>query len=302
MRAGKLGDIKLVHGIVHKDRPPVPLSNENKIPASVNYEMWCGPANIEDVTRSKFHYHWHWLWRFGNGALGNNGIHRVDVARIALDLKGYGDLVLSLGDRYGAKDSGDTPNNMLTLHKFGDTWVLQDILGLNPEPYQGMENAVVFYGTKGTIVYKSGYAALVDDKFKPIKRFDGKQRDHYYNFLQAIREKDPSIIRGDLEEGIISSDLCHFGNASYRAGKQHPIEDARAVLQELQVPDFVYNRLDALIRNLDQNGAEKTIVIGETLELGDVGAQKPILNTTVADKYLSETYRKGFEYPTPDQV
>lgn len=150
--------------------------------------------------------------------MGNNGIHRIDAARIALDLKGYGEKVISMGGRYGVADSGETPNNMLTLHKFENIWILQDILGLKPEPYQGMENAVIFYGTKGTIVYKSGYAALVDENFKVIEKFEGKQLNHYYNVLLAIRKKDASLLRGDLDQGLVSSELCHFGNISYRVG------------------------------------------------------------------------------------
>lgn len=302
MRAGKLGHIGLVHCIVHKDRAPVPLSNENKIPDSVDYDIWCGPADVEDVTRSKFHYHWHWLWQFGNGALGNNGIHRIDAARIALDLKGYGDLVVSLGDRYGPKDSGETPNNMLTLHKFGDTWILQDILGLKPEPYHGIENGVVFYGTKGTIVYKTGYAALVDENFAEIERFEGKQYNHYYNFLKAIRDKNASVIRGDLAEGILSSDLCHFGNASYRLGKPGTLDEASYLFGELNVPPMVQTRLEALRRNLEQNGIDPGIVIGDVLELGEVGSHEPVLNNPSAAQYLKANSRKGYALPPPDKV
>jgi predicted dehydrogenase len=27
------------------------------------------------------HYNWHWFWDFGNGELGNNGIHMIDILR-----------------------------------------------------------------------------------------------------------------------------------------------------------------------------------------------------------------------------
>jgi len=289
MQEGGLGEVELVHCIIHKDRPMVPsVAAQSKIPKTVDYDLWCGSRAKQDVTRSKFHYHWHWLWDFGNGALGNNGIHRIDVARIALNLKGYGEKVVSLGGRYGPADSGETPNNMLGLHKFGKTWVLQDVLGLKPAPYKGMENAVVFYGTKGTIVYKTGYAALVDEQFNEIRRFDGKQLNHYYNFLLAIRKNDSSLIRGTLDEGLISGDLCHFGNASYRtAKKESSFESAEKLLQDLKVPSFVLERLNALQQNLTENNEKHVIRIGEVLELGEVGAKKPVLNTTAADAFLT---------------
>jgi len=301
MRAGKLGDITLVHCIVHKDRPQVPLSNSTVIPKTVNYDLWCGPAAMDDVTRSKFHYHWHWLWRLGNGALGNNGIHRVDAARIALDLKGYGDLTVSMGGRYGPQDSGETPNNMLTLHKFGGTWVLQDILGLNPKPFHGLENAVVFYGTKGTIVYKTGYAALVDKKFKEVERFEGKQLNHYADFLTAVKANQPDAVRGDLAEAILSGDLCHFGNISYRVGRDASFDDARAVLDELKVPPMVSERLTALEENLAQNDVAKEIVIGDVLHHTDDPA-KPFGDHPAAQALLSTPYREGYVLPDKDSV
>jgi predicted dehydrogenase len=301
MRSGKLGDITLVHCIVHKDRPPVPLSNTNNIPKSVDYDIWCGPAEMDDVTRSKFHYHWHWLWRLGNGALGNNGIHRIDGARMALDLKGHGDLTLSMGGRYGPKDSGETPNNMLTLHKFGDTWILQDILGLKPKPFHGLENAIVFYGSKGTIVYKTGYAALVDGDFKEIERFEGKQQNHYDDFLKAVAKDDPKAVRGDLAEAILSGDLCHFGNISYRVGKLSNFDDAAHQLRDLKVPEIVSDRLNALKENLDQNGLGPEIMIGDVLYHSDNMAN-PVGNNPAAINLLSTTYRKGYALPTVADV
>lgn len=301
IRAGKLGEVELVHCIVHKDRPPTPLANESKIPATVDYDIWCGPAERMDVTRSKFHYHWHWLWEYGNGALGNNGIHRIDAARIALDLKGFGDLVLSCGGRYGPADSGETPNNMLTLHKFEDTWILQDILGLAPKPFHGMENAVIFYGTEGTIVYKTGYAALYDENFREVERFEGKQLNHYYNFLEAVRANDQSIARGSLEQGILSGDLCHLGNISYRAGRLADFAAVRAEFDKINAPEFVYERLDALEENLLDNKVAPEIVLGKTLWLKD-DPVNPILRNKAASVMLYRHYREGFKLPAPEDV
>lgn len=301
MRSGKLGKVELVHCITHKDRPPTPIAKESKIPLTVDYDLWCGPAPMDEVTRSKFHYHWHWLWRFGNGALGNNGVHRIDAARIALHLKGYGEKVLTVGGRYGPPDSGETPNNSLTVHKFGQTWILQDVLGLNPKPFHGIANAVIFYGSEGTIVYKSGYASLVDEEFKPTKRFKGKQLNHHYNFLLAIRENDQSVARGELQEGILSSDLCHIANISYRVGTKGTMSAARTALLDLDVPAMVMERFDALEENLTENKLDKEIIIGETLDLQN-NQEKPFVNNPAATALLATDYREGFELPAPHEV
>ena len=300
MRNGELGEIELVHCLIHKDRPAVPLSDKSSIPASVDFDLWCGPAETSEVLRSKFHYHWHWLWEFGNGALGNNGIHRIDAVRIALDLKGYGDLVLSCGGRFGPGDSGETPNNQLTLHKFGKIWVLQDVLGLLPKPYKGIENGIIFYGTKGNIVYQAGYATLHDLEGNQIRRFEGKQLNHYQNFLDAVRANDITAARGDLKEGIISSDLCHFGNISYRVGSPASDQEIADQIKDLGAPAFVLERLEALRSNLTDNGIDEAITLGRVLHLSDEG--EPIRNDPEASTLLNRTYREPFVVPSPDQV
>lgn len=300
MLAGGIGEIRLVHCLTHKDRPAVPRASESKIPPTVDFDLWCGPAEKSEVTRSKFHYHWHWLWEFGNGALGNNGIHRIDAVRFALGLKGYGDLVLSCGGRFGPPDSGETPNNMLTLHRYGKVWILQDILGLAPKAFMGIENGIIFYGSKSNIIYKSGYAALHDLNGAEIRRFPGKQLNHFQNFLDAARKADRAAVRGDLNEGIISSDLCHFGNISYRTGAQATDEEIGACLKSLGVPPMVLERLAAQRANLTDNGLSDRMVLGRTLKLSDTG--DPIVGEPAASALLTRKYRAGFEVPLPDQV
>ena len=300
MRAGKLGRIIGVHCLIHKDRPPMPLSNDNKIPASVDYDLWCGPAPKTELTRSKFHYHWHWFWDYGNGALGNNGVHRIDAARIALDLKGPGDLALSIGGRFGPRDNGETPNNQLTLHRFGDIWVLQDVLGLKPRPFRGVENGLLFHGTEGTILYKSGKASLLDDAGKPASVFEGSQENHHRNFVDAALAGKPDAARGDLHEAVISSDLCHLGNISYRLGQPADDADITATLSGLEVPDFVLERLQAQRANLQQNGLHDRMILGRVLRPAASG--DPLGHDAEARALGRNSYRSPYTLPAPDAV
>ncbi len=277
MRSGKLGPISLVHCIIHKDRPPLPLSNAVEIPETVNYDLWLGPRPDRPVVRSKFHYHWHWFWDFGNGALGNNGIHRIDAARLALDLKGRGDLVLSIGGNFGPVDRIETPNTQLCLHRFGDTWVLQDVLGVRPEAYRGMENAVVFHGTEGVIVYKSGVATLCRPDFTEVSTFEGKQENHFSAFFAAIRGNKAAESHAMLDEAILSSDLCHFGNISHRTGEPLDDETILAELAELKVPGFVVDRFQAMRANIRAAGdGDAKLTFGTLLYLQD--GEQPFRN------------------------
>ncbi|MFZ1468678.1 MAG: Gfo/Idh/MocA family oxidoreductase [Paracoccaceae bacterium] len=298
MRSGKLGPISLVHCIIHKDRPSLPMTNEVKVPDSVDYDLWLGPRPDRPVTRSKFHYHWHWFWDFGNGALGNNGIHRIDAARLALDLPGRGDLTLSIGGRFGQPDMSETPNTQLCLYRFGDTWVLQDVLGVKPVAYRGMENAVVFHGSDGVILYKSGVATLCQPDFTPISTFEGGQQSHYTAFLKAIRENKATQCYAALDQAITSSDLCHFGNISHRTGAEADDATILAELKTLAVPDFVIDRFHAMRDNIRSAGeGEAALTLGQALHMQE-GAV-PFRNASAeAMAQLAPEERAPFALPT----
>jgi predicted dehydrogenase len=302
MRSGKLGPISLVHCVVHKNRPPLPLTNDVVIPESVNYDLWLGPRPDQPVTRSKFHYHWHWFWDFGNGALGNNGIHRIDAARLALDLKGRGDLAFSIGGKFGAYDVAETPNTQLCLYRYGDTWVMQDILGIAPEPFRGMENAVIFHGSEGKIVYQTGKAVLCDNDYNPISEFDGGQASHYELFLKDIREKKAAEALALLEEAVVSSDLCHFGNISHRVGEKASDATILASLERLNVPSFVIERFHAMRDNIRAAGnGDEQLTMGDMLKLRD-GPEPLIGASDQALALLQSAERAPFTLPTIAQL
>lgn len=79
---GGLGKIKYVKGLCYKPRASIGKGGGGEIPTGTNYDLWCGPAQIEKpLRRKRFHYDWHWFYAYGNGDMGNQGIHQMDVAR-----------------------------------------------------------------------------------------------------------------------------------------------------------------------------------------------------------------------------
>src|SRR2546426_6346031 len=115
---GKLGEVKLARSIVYGRRDSIGGPAGCEIPASVDYNLWVGPAAMVPLTRPKFHYDWHWFWNTGNGELGNNNIHSTDVCRWGLGVTGLGRTVLSYGGRLGYTDAGGTPNTQGGVHQF----------------------------------------------------------------------------------------------------------------------------------------------------------------------------------------
>ncbi len=84
---GTIGDVYMARALCYKWRPSIGHAKEEPVPAGVNYDLWTGPAPLKPFTRNRFHYNWHWIWDTGNGEVGNQAIHEIDIARWGLDVR-----------------------------------------------------------------------------------------------------------------------------------------------------------------------------------------------------------------------
>src|SRR5256885_10195193 len=80
--------------------------------------------------RAKLHYDWHWTWDYGNGDLGNQGIHEMDKARWGLGKSELPRSVVSIGGRFGYVDDGETANTQLCVFAYGDRELIFEVRGL----------------------------------------------------------------------------------------------------------------------------------------------------------------------------
>ncbi|MHC4518784.1 MAG: Gfo/Idh/MocA family oxidoreductase, partial [Planctomycetota bacterium] len=115
MVEGNLGTVKCAHSLCYKKRYEgtngivYGTNGPNPLPAHIDYNLWCGPAEMEPLRRRDLHYKWHWVWNTGNGDLGNQGIHEMDLGRWALgDPNHLAPRVMSFGGRFRVNDAGET--------------------------------------------------------------------------------------------------------------------------------------------------------------------------------------------------
>ncbi len=221
LRSGGIGEVKFARGLCYKPRGSIGPKGVYQPPQSVDYDLWCGPAPLDPLTRKNLHYDWHWVWSTGNGDLGNQGIHQMDIARWGLGVDNIGIGVRSYGGRFGYEDAGETANTQVCIHNFGDKRIVFEVRGLATDALQGAKIGVIFYGTDGYLVspsYNGGTA--FDRQGKPIKTFSGGSDSyHYANFLAAVQSGTPQSLNADILEGHLSSALCHVGNISLLQGK-----------------------------------------------------------------------------------
>ena len=228
LQQGNLGKILAAYGLCYKRRKSLgKVRGPQPIPASVDYNLWTGPAPLEPLMRKHLHYDWHWVWPTGSGDIGNQGIHEMDMCRWVTGHTGLPKRVMSFGGRFGYDDDGTTANTQVSIFDYDDIPVIFEVQGLPRKAGEtGMGN---FKGVRIGLVVKceNGYFAggagggwLYDNNDKKIKQFSSAGGgEHAANFIKAVRSRRKSDLNAPIEGGHISSALCHLGNISYRLGR-----------------------------------------------------------------------------------
>ena len=221
LHSGKLGEVYLARGLCYKPRGSIGTKPVGPVPDGLDYDLWTGPAQLMAYNANKLHYNWHWVWNTGNGDLGNQGIHQVDLARWGLGKKEFPKAVHASGGRYGYKDDGETPNTLSTTYEFDDCLLEFEVRGLPTNDELGVKVGDIFYGTEGVLAISSytDWQAYMGPKLE--KGAGGKGGgDHFANFLKSVHSRDHKTLNGDIEEGHQSSAFCHLGNISYKLDRK----------------------------------------------------------------------------------
>jgi predicted dehydrogenase len=300
MKQGKLGDVKLARSIVYGGRGSIGVPGTYDIPSGVDYHLWAGPAPMAPLSRPKLQYDWHWVWDTGNGELGNNNVHSLDLCRWGLGVTGLGRAVVSYGGRLGYSDAGQTPNTQVCIFDFGDKTIVSETRGLKTKPFRPeLKGGTIFEGTKGFIAGDS----LFDLDGKLVSTFEGKSENHFANFLAAVRSRKREELNAEILEGHQSSALCHIGNISWRLGQAASPTEIRAELSKLKVNENVLETLDRTVQHLQENKVdlEKTpLTLGSVLQLE--ADREAFVNNPQANALLTREYRKPFVVPAENEV
>jgi predicted dehydrogenase len=300
MRQGKLGEVKLARSIVYGGRASIGEPGTYEVPASVDYNLFLGPAPLVPLTRPNLHYDWHWFWDTGNGELGNNNVHSLDICRWGLGVTGLGRSVISYGGRLGYVDAGQTPNTQVCIFDFGDKTIVSETRGLKTGPFRANQpGGTIFEGTKGVIAGGS----VFDLDGRLVSTFEGKNENHFANFLAAVRSRKREDQTAEILEGHQSAALCHVGNISWRLGRAASHEEIRAALGKLRARETVLETLDGTLAHLADNKVdlEKTpLTLGSLLEID--GDREAFANNARANRLLTREYRKPFVVPAESRV
>lgn len=298
LRAGRLGQLEIARGLCYKPRGSIGThQGEVPIPASVDYNLWCGPAPRRPLNRNRLHYDWHWTWDYGNGDLGNQGIHQVDVARWGLGANALPRSAMSVGGRYGYTDDGETANTQVCVFDYEAAPLIFEVRGLGPNTmdYRGARVGNVFHCANGYLVLTSYNTGVAYDRDgQVIQRFTGGG-DHFGNFVAAIRSGRRADLKADIQEGHLSSALCHLANISYRLGRNVPLAPNPNLFENQAAARETLTRMTEHLTAVNVPLASNNLRVGPVLEM-DVPAET-IRNNADANRMLTREYREGFVVP-----
>jgi predicted dehydrogenase len=323
-RAGHLGKVTLVRGIVYKRRlsigktaGPVPP------PATVNYDMFQGPAPLVPLRRVNFHYDWHWQWETGNGDMVAQGNHQLDIGRRCLGDPAHPPRVMTIGGRFGYEDDGETPNTFLVHYDYPTPFIFE-IRGLPAKP-DAMSGGAVVAGGLGTadklaasmdkflglnvgnvIHCEGGYLTIPSRDYSLVQAFDREGRliqefkgggNHHANFIDVLRSRKESDLHGPLLQGHLSSALVHLGNISHRTGAHMT---PGAIREQLKAQSGLAEPFERFTAHLAANNVdlEKTpATLGLPLSFDAKSERFTGENAAAANRHLSREYRAPWVVP-----
>jgi predicted dehydrogenase len=306
VRSGKLGKLLVSRALCYKPRGSIDFKPVTSPPPEVDFNIWLGPAPQQPFHTNLVHYNWHWFWDFGNGDIGNQGVHQMDISRWLIpgstgSSAVYPKSVLSLGGRFGYRDQGQTANTQISVMDFGDTQLIFEVRGLKTGKFQGEMVGNIAHLEGGTIV-GGKFTRKGSDKAEPLSSLGlnveptrGPGKGHFGNFLAAVRSRKVEDLNADVLEGHYSSALCHLANISYRLGTEVPFDKPTKAFGD---DKEAYETLGRMEEHLKEN---KVALSGLNYRLGRKlsfdAATESFVGDAEANQHLTRHYRAPFVVP-----
>ena len=250
LKAGAIGDVYMARGIAFKTRRGM-ARTPKPVPKGMNWDMWVGPAAMEDYTDLAV-FRWRFVKNFGNGEIGDQGVHQLDLIRWGLGIETHPVKVQSMGGRLAFPDEGeDTPGSQVFACQYADKnilvsfetrdWYTNSEAGMGIEhPFVDHRNVVgvIFFGSKGYMIFPdySSYFTYLGANRKPgpsgmVPGNPFMDLEHFQNWIAAVRSRDAGQLNAEIEQGHLSSTLPHLANIAYATGRTLKFDPAKEVFQ-----------------------------------------------------------------------
>ena len=309
---------KLVAAKVHASRPRGPLGFKptGDPPATLDWNLWIGPAAMTPYHENLVPYNWHWFWNTGNGEIGNNGVHYFDLCNWAMQVK-HPNSVISFGTRFvkdkanDYKDQAETPNIQFVLYDFdGIPLIYQSCNIAGPKDKWQPQEEAEFYTEQGILrggrffpYKKEGSLEVGDAVALQVDQYDEPAPGgNYGNFINAVRDRNAVKLNAPISNGHYSAGICHWGNASYQMGEKGDVTPIEKIREQMGSNPIMQKSIEAVLENaVRELGVElKEIPFKVGPKLLIDGKAEKFIDNAEADAMLTREPRG--EFAVPEQV
>lgn len=238
--SGALGRVVVAKAWESSKQGPIGFPKDSPVPSGVDYDMWIGPAPKRPFNVNRFHGRWRWFYDFGTGDLGNDGVHRLDMAVSVLNAAsiaqgdgpiGLPSTIFANGGKWYFDDAQEFPDTMQVNYEYGTgkktKLLTYEMRVWAPYSYLGEGEGSAIFGDKGYIVVGNERWAAYEKGGKVLAKGEGDSHEtpHVQNFIECIKSREKPYC--DLETvGHPASILCHAGNIAARVGRKLTMEPA----------------------------------------------------------------------------
>ncbi|MFO0427476.1 MAG: Gfo/Idh/MocA family protein [Planctomyces sp.] len=306
IQAGRFGRLKISYGYCCKPRGSIGQKPVSAPPSELDWDLWRGPAAIDEFHPNYVHYNWHWFWKTGNGDLNNQGTHQLDIARWALDKdQTHPVRVMAIGGRFQWNDQGETPNTMMAVAEYPNgQQVFFNVRNVNYEGYQKQVENEYYFEDGGRII-QGMYYPSGSSTGEPLDLPDGKVTPggNWGSFAAACREGKPEMANGNALDAHYGCVLGHLMNNSWRLGTKVPFNSRAGAFGDNRDAAEHFQKLHAIMKDgvgIPEDGAEYTV--GPWLTFDPSTEKHTGEFSEAADALLKDDNRAGFEIPDAASV
>ena len=223
LKEGLIGEVKVARAWTAEVRKTVKPVPDSVAPSTCDYDRWLGPAPKHAFNKHRFHSTWRMYKDYGNGEIGDDGIHDLDMACWGLGVDSLPIQVTARGGRMSLHGhASDYPDNMNCTYEFADGRLLvYENYPFTAYGIHGFDNGNVFYGTEGYMVFsrRGAFSAFLGPKGKPGptegKEIRGQRgyEEHMQEFLSSIRTRKQT--KANAQTAHYSCAIVHLGNIAF---------------------------------------------------------------------------------------
>ncbi|MEI6538094.1 MAG: Gfo/Idh/MocA family oxidoreductase [Planctomycetota bacterium] len=224
LQEGIIGKVKVARAWTAETRTIEKPLPDAMPPAGVDYDRWLGPAPQRPFNPQRFHQTWRMFADYGNGEIGDDGIHDLDMAAWGLGIDTLPKQITARGSRMLLDGhASEYPDNMNVTYEYPDGRLLiYENYPFTAYGLHGFDNGNVFYGTEGYMVFsrRGAFSVFLGPKGIPGptegKELRGERgyAEHMAEFLNAVRNRTPT--RAAAEVAHRSCALVHLAEIAFR--------------------------------------------------------------------------------------